>query len=127
MEPGQKKWIGVWFSGKFKDKMMGYYRQFVMDNRIKVPTQEPFGSKWMQEHNTIIVERSSDDNYLKFKEPKGGSVDLVDSCALASLELTPLVEGEGVFLGYVAWKPARKADKGPSNRKPPSILIEGLR
>ena len=84
---GQKKWVGVWLSGKFKSDMLGYYRGFIMDNRIKVPTQEPFGSKWMQEHNTIVVERSADDNYLKFKEPKGGSIDLVDSCALASLEL----------------------------------------
>ena len=117
----------MWLSGKFKSDMMGYYQRFIKDGRIKVPTQEPFGSKWMQEHNTIIVERSADDNYLKFKEPKGGSIDLVDSCALAALELTPLVQGEGVFLGYVAWRPTRKEDKGPSNRKPPPILVEGLR
>ena len=120
---GQKNWIGVWLSGKFKSDMMGYYQRFIKDGRIKVPTQEPFGSKWMQEHNTIIVERSADDNYLKFKEPKGGSIDLVDSCALAALELSPLVQGEGVFLGFVPWTP--KSDK-PSDRKPPSILIEGL-
>jgi hypothetical protein len=125
MGEGQKKWIGVWLSGQFKSDMMGYYQRFIKDGRIKVPTQEPFGSKWMQEHNTIIVERSADDNYLKFKEPKGGSIDLVDSCALAALELSPLVEGEGVYLGYVQWKPKPKLEK-PSNRKPPGILIEGL-
>jgi len=127
MEEGKKKWIGVWISGKFKSEMMGYYRQFVLDNRIKVPTQEPFGSKWLQEHNTIIVERSADDNYLKFKEPKGGSIDLVDSCALAALELSPLVKGSGTFLGFVPWTPKSKTQKEVDYDKSPPILITGIR
>ncbi len=123
----KKGWLGVWFSGPFKSDMMGYYQRLIKDGRIKVPTQEPFGSKWMQEHNTIIVERSADDNYLKFKEPKGGSIDLVDSCALAALELSPLVQGEGVFLGFVPWTPKRKSEESEQYHKSPPILVTGLR
>jgi len=52
---------------------------------------------------------------------------LVDSCALASLELTPLVEGDGVFLDFVTWTPKPEGKKNADYNKSPPILITGIR
>ena len=98
----KKEWIGVIQSGPYKSKEIIHYRKMLLDGRIKVSLQEPFYSKWMFEHNNITVVRAQQDNYLVFKEPPGGTVDIVDMCGLASLEFSDEILGEGSYLGYVS-------------------------
>lgn len=121
-ETAQKReTLGVYFSGPYKSQMMTNYRKLIMDGRIKVPRRDPYFSKFMMEHDNIIVTSVESENYLKFKEPRGGSVDLIDSQALAALELSDEIKGEGAYLGYVAYRPPTRAER--RRKPPPDILI----
>ena len=72
-----------------------------MDGRLKVPYLEPFWTKYMLEHNGVVVQKvSGSSNYLKFKEPVGGTIDLLDSMALAMLHFSK--EATRPFLGFAA-------------------------
>lgn len=106
----KKNWIGVWQSGEYKAKEMDNYRRQLLNGKIKITKQEPFYAKFVFEHTNVIVARVESQNYLKFKEPAGGSIDLVDSCALAALELSDEVKGLGAYLGFV-FVPAEKQER----------------
>jgi hypothetical protein len=100
-EKGGKGWLGVWCDGPYKSMMMVNYQKQMMDGCLEVSRQEPFWSMWMFEHDGIQVAKAGNENYLKFSEPPGGSIDLVDSCALACLELSDETNQTPAFMGYV--------------------------
>jgi len=102
-ETAQKKEVlGVWMSGPYKHELMQNYRQLIMDGRLKVPTTEPFWTKFRLEHDGVIVQKvQGTANYLKFKEPVGGKIDLLDSMALAMIALSK--EYTRPYLGFKVW------------------------
>jgi hypothetical protein len=76
-------------TGPYKHDMMQNYRQIIMDGRLKVSATEPFWTKFKLEHDGVVVQKvEGSSNYLKFKEPVGGTIDLLDSMALAMLTLS---------------------------------------
>lgn len=117
----KRETLGVYFSGPYKSQMMTNYRKLIMDGRIKVTRREPYFSKFMMEHDNIIVKSVESENYLKFKEARGSSIDLIDSQALAALELSDEIKGEGAFLGYVSYHPPTAAER--RKKLPPKILV----
>ena len=96
---------GVWFSGPYKDQMMQNYRKLVMDGRLVVPLREPFWTKFLTEHDNVIVEPVGGvQNYLKFQPPRGGTMDLMVALSLGALILSPEVNSGGQYLGYVLFE-----------------------
>ena len=54
----------------------------------------------MLEHDGVVVQKvAGTSNYLKFKEPVGGTIDLLDSMALAMLHFS--AEVSQPYLGIV--------------------------
>ena len=102
-ETAQKKEVlGVWMSGPYKHEIMQNYRQIIMDGRLKVPTCEPFWTKFRLEHDGVVVQKvQGTSNYLKFKEPVGGKIDLLDSMGLAMIALSR--EYSSPYLGMKLW------------------------
>ena len=102
-ETAQKKEVlGVWMSGPYKHEIMQNYRQIIMDGRLKVPTCEPFWTKFRLEHDGVVVQKvQGTSNYLKFKEPAGGKIDLLDSMGLAMIALSK--EYGSPYLGMKLW------------------------
>ena len=97
----KKEVLGVWMTGPFKHEMMQNYRTMIMDGRLKVPKLEPYWTKFMLEHDGVVVQKvTGTANYLKFKEPVGGTIDLLDSMALAMLHFSK--EAVKPFLGFAA-------------------------
>jgi hypothetical protein len=94
----KKEVLGVWLTGPYKHDMLQNYRQIIMDGRLKLPGTEPFWTKFRMEHEHVQVQKvQGTANYLKFKEPVGGTIDLMDSMALGCLALSrkmvqPLLE-----------------------------------
>ena len=85
----KKEVLGVWMTGPYKHDMMQNYRQIIMDGRLRVSAMEPFWTKFKLEHDGVVVKKvEGSSNYLKFKEPVGGTIDLLDSMALAMLALS---------------------------------------
>jgi len=98
----KKEVLGVWMTGPYKHEMMQNHRQIIMDGRLKVPNSEPFWTKFLLEHDGVVVQKvQGSSNYLKFKEPVGGKIDLLDSMALAMLSLSADVQQP--FLGMHTW------------------------
>ena len=98
----KKEVLGVWMTGPYKHEMMQNHRQIIMDGRLKVPSGDPFWTKFLLEHDGVIVQKvEGSSNYLKFKEPTGGTIDLLDSMALAMLALSGDVQQP--FLGMHTW------------------------
>ena len=96
----KKQVLGVWMTGPYKHEMMQNYRKLIMDGRLKVPKLEPFWTKFVLEHDGVVVQKvSGTSNYLKFKEPVGGTIDLLDSMALAMLHFS--AEVNQPYLGFV--------------------------
>jgi hypothetical protein len=102
-ETAQKKEVlGVWMSGPYKHEMMQNHRQIIMDGRLKVPNSEPFWTKFLLEHDGVVVQKvQGTSNYLKFKEPVGGKIDLLDSMGLAMIALSR--EYSSPYLGMKLW------------------------
>ena len=102
-ETAQKKEVlGVWMTGPYKHEILQNYRQLIMDGRLKLPTVEPFWTKFRLEHEGVVVQKvEGTSNYLKFKEPVGGTIDLLDSMALAMIALSK--EYTKPFLGVELW------------------------
>ena len=97
----KKEVLGVWMTGPYKHEMLQNYRTMIMDGRLKVPKLEPFWTKFMLEHNGVVVQKvTGTANYLKFKEPVGGTIDLLDAMALAMLHFSK--EATKPFLGFAA-------------------------
>jgi hypothetical protein len=95
----KKEVLGVWMTGPFKHDMLQNYRKIIMDGRLKVPKSEPFYTKFLLEHDGVVVQKvQGTSNYLKFKEPVGGTIDLLDSMGLALLHLSKDVSPP--FLGF---------------------------
>ena len=84
----KKNVLGVWMSGPYDDFLFENHRKAVLGGRFFVPRTEPFFSKFRREHDTVIVGRPTTTRpYRTFKKPSGGSIDLLVTCALASLSL----------------------------------------
>ena len=98
----KKEVLGVWMTGPYKHEIMQNYRQIIMDGRLKVPINEPFWTKFRLEHDGVKVQKvEGTANYLKFKEPVGGTIDLLDSMALAMISLSK--EFTTPYLGVKMW------------------------
>ena len=95
----KKEVLGVWMSGPYKHDMLQNYRKIIMDGRLSVPKIEPFYTKFILEHDGVVVQKvQGTSNYLKFKEPVGGTIDLLDSMGLALLHLSKDVSPP--YLGF---------------------------
>ena len=95
----KKEVLGVWMTGPYKHDMLQNYRKIIMDGRLSVPKTEPFYTKFILEHDGVVVQKvQGTSNYLKFKEPVGGTIDLLDSMGLALLHLSKDVSPP--FLGF---------------------------
>jgi hypothetical protein len=98
----KKEVLGVWMTGPYKHEILQNYRQLIMDGRLKLPTVEPFWTKFRLEHEGVVVQKvEGTANYLKFKEAIGGTIDLLDSMALAMIALSK--EYTKPFLGVELW------------------------
>ncbi len=95
----KKEVLGVWMTGPYKHDMLQNYRKIIMDGRLSVPKSEPFYTKFILEHDGVVVQKvQGTSNYLKFKEPVGGTIDLLDSMGLALLHLSKDVSPP--YLGF---------------------------
>ena len=95
----KKEVLGVWMTGPYKHDMLQNYRKIIMDGRLSVPKVEPFYTKFILEHDGVVVQKvQGTSNYLKFKEPVGGTIDLLDSMGLALLHLSKDVSPP--YLGF---------------------------
>jgi hypothetical protein len=95
----KKEVLGVWMTGPYKHDMLQNYRKIIMDGRLSVPKTEPFYTKFILEHDGVVVQKvQGTSNYLKFKEPVGGTIDLLDSMGLALLHLSKDVSPP--YLGF---------------------------
>lgn len=95
----KKQVLGVWMTGPYKHDMLQNYRKIIMDGRLSVPKTEPFYTKFILEHDGVVVQKvQGTSNYLKFKEPVGGTIDLLDSMGLALLHLSKDVSPP--YLGF---------------------------
>ena len=104
-----KQVTGIWFSGPYKHMTMQNYRTCILAGRVKVSRREPYYTKFMTEHENVLVTPVESNSYLKFQEPRGGSIDLMDSQAMAALELSDEMKGLGSYLGYVTYTKTERA------------------
>jgi hypothetical protein len=101
--PAENKQVkGVWFTGQYKDMMFQNYKQLIMDGKIGVPNREPFWGQFLIEHENVKVDKveGGNANYLKYKPPRGGTIDLIVAMSLGALILSDEVKKKGPFIGY---------------------------